>query len=653
MLAVFTKIWDTCGMESEIFLIFAGLLLVFDLILLSVIKRGKQAKSDYGIYAAIMAFILILASYGRFSQAFISNDFSFIGVYSYSSSGLSIFSKIYASWGGARGSMIFLAFILSIIYLIFRVKTHKSRRDDFSVFTTRILNVILLVFLVVSLVGNPFEQYSVMPVEGLGLNPQLQTFWMIIHPPIIFAAYAFVVLAYALTLAAMRNNRDFSELKLLRISAYTAWLLLSVGIALGGVWAYEVLGWGGYWAWDPVETASLLPWLFLTALFYLNHIAKSRSYSREFMILLTFSSLVFLSALTRGGAAQSVHSYAISPVGPIMMTFALGMILYFFYLKRPKRQPLFKLNVNKASLKARSSFIIFWALIFIALVCFVGLTFQNFSYNLWTFPFVAILIIGLIGYSLNERAPLARLLLLTIGGLVAGFVVALLPSDLHIIASLGVPLLVVAVLMAFYRLIQVTRQKSSRQFGRSLMTLGIVLILLGVFISAGAKTSASFTDVKLNSPVEDLGVRIEVTNLSVGTSQSRVYYQQLDDLIPEYAFLKADSTVKYLGKTYHKTLRADFYPNYGLVLRPLIIPTEIGDLYIHLEYTEEMETSLVEALREETVLPDITNISVQTSPLIYVLWAGIITMVLGITTQLFIELKLSTKDVSHRSNNKK
>lgn len=639
-------------MESEIFLIFVGLLLFFDLILLSVLKRGKKLKSDYGVYGAILAFSLILASYGRLLQAFISNDFSFIGVYSYSSSGLSVFSKIYASWGGARGSMLFLAFILSIFYLVFRIKAYKSR-DNFSVLTTQILNVILLVFLAVSLVKNPFEQYPVTPVEGMGLNPQLQTFWMIIHPPIIFAAYAFVLLAYALTLAAMKNNRDFSDLKLLKCSTYAAWFLLSVGIALGGVWAYEVLGWGGYWAWDPVETASLLPWLFLTALFYLNHIAKSKSYSREFMILLTFASLVFLSALTRGGATQSVHSYAISPVGPIMMVFALGMMFYFFYLKRLRRQPLFKLNVNKSSLQSRSSFMIFWALIFIAVVCFVGLAFQNFSYNYWTFPFVIVLIIGLIGYSLNERAPLARLVLLTVSGLAAGFVVALLPINLHILASLGIPLLVIAVLTASYRLVQVTRQKSSGQFGRNLMNLGIILILLGVFVSAGAKTSTTFTDVKLTSPVENLGARIEITDFSVGTSQSWVYYQELDGLVPEHSFLEADSIVEYLGRTYHRTLRADFYPNYGLVLRPVIIPTEIGDLYIHLEYTESISTSLVEALREETILPDTAKISVQTSPLIYLLWTGIAVMVLGIATQLLVELKPVTKDASERLNSKK
>ena len=626
-------------MEFEIFIVFAGLLLFFDLLLLAKMKHEKKQKSDYGVYAAILGFILLLASYGRLLQAFISNDFSFVGVYSYSSSGLSLLSKIYASWGGARGSMLFLALILSTFYVIVRIKTHKNRDNQFWVFATKALSVILLVFIIVSLVKNPFEQYSVAPVEGKGLNPQLQTFWMVIHPPIIFGAYAFVLLAFALTLSAIKNNQDYSSLGVLKGSTYAAWLLLSVGIALGGVWAYEVLGWGGYWAWDPVETASLLPWLFLTAMFYMKPTTKTKSFSREFMILLTFASLVFLSALTRGGATQSVHSYAISPVGPIMMTFAVGMIGYFFYLKKSKNQPLFKMEAYKTSVHSRSASIIFWALILISVVCFLGLAFQDFSYNYWTFPFVLLLIVGLLGYSLNKKAPFIRVILLTLVGLVAGAIVFLLSMQLHILASLGIPLIVLTVLMAGYNLVRVARQKSVADFGRAIITLGIVLILLGVFISAGAKTSGNITAVKLNSPVETMGVKIDVTDISVGASQDSVYYQQLDGLVPEFSFLQVDTTIEYRGRTYHKTMQADYYPNYGLVLRPQIIGTEMGDLYMHLEYTENMSTSLVEALQNTLIVPETVNVAIQTSPMIYVLWTGISVMILGIATQLVIELK--------------
>jgi len=626
-------------MESEIFIIFAGLLLFFDLILLYIRKRVKTAKSDYGIYAAIFSFILLLASYGRLLQAFISNDFSFIGVYSYSSSGLSFFSKIYASWGGARGSMLFLALILSAFYVVVRIKTHKNHNNQFWVFSTEVLNIILVVFIVVSLVKNPFEQYLVTPIEGQGLNPQLQTFWMVIHPPIIFGAYAFVLLAFALTLSAIKNNQEYSGLKLLKCSIYAAWLLLSAGIALGGVWAYEVLGWGGYWAWDPVETASLLPWLFLTALFYLKPTTKSKNFSREFMILLTFASLVFLSALTRGGATQSVHSYAISPVGPIMMAFAVGMITYFFYLKKSKKQPLFKMEDYKTSVHSRSASIIFWALMLISAVCFIGLAFQDFSYNYWTFPFVLVLTVGLVGYSLNKKAPFARVILLTIGGLTASLIIFLLHIQFHILAILGIPLIFLAVLLAGYNIVRVAREKLVSNFGRSIITLGIVLILFGVFISAGAKTSENITDVNVNSTAENLGVTIEVTDISVGASQSMIYYQELNGLIPEYTFLNVDTTIDYMDRTYHRTLQADYYPNYGLVLRPQIIGTETGDIYIHLDYTENISTSLIQALRNEIIVPDTVKIAIQTSPMIYILWTGIAVMILGIITQLLVELK--------------
>ena len=626
-------------MESEIFIIFAGLLIFFDLIFLSARKRAKPQKGDYGFYLTILGFTSLLIAYGSFLYAFINNDFSLVGIYSYSSSGLSLLSKIYASWGGARGSMLFLALILNTLYVIIRIKAHKNRDNQFWLFATKVFSVILLVFIIVSLVKNPFEQYSVAPVEGKGLNPQLQTFWMFIHPPIIFGAYSFVLLAFALTLSAIKNNQDYSSLRLLKGSTYAAWLLLSIGIALGGVWAYEVLGWGGYWAWDPVETASLLPWLFLTAIFYMKPITKRKSLSREFMILLTFASLVFLSALTRGGAAQSVHSYAISPVGPIMMTFAVGMIGYFFYLKKSKKQLLFRMEDYKISVHSRSRAIIFWSLMLIALICFVGLAFQDFSYNYWIFPFVLGLIAGLIGASLDEKSPFVRVILLTIGGLVAGFVVLLLQLHIHILASLGIPLTVMAVLVAGYGIVHSTRKKSGVRIGQNIISLGLVLILLGVFISAGAKTCGSISELKQDSPTENLGVKIEVSDVSVGASQSMVYYQNLDDIVPEYSFLKVVSTIDYMGKTYHRTLQADYYPNYGLVLRPQVIGTETCDLYIHLDYTEEMSTSLVQALRNEIIVPETVNIAIQTSPMIYILWTGIVVLILGIATQLLVELK--------------
>jgi cytochrome c biogenesis factor len=621
-------------MEYEtVFLVIAAVLSFFDLTLASISKRNEKRRSSYGVYVVILAFALIVISYAMFLQAFMGNNFSFIEVYSYSSSSLPLMSKVYASWGGARGSMLFLTLILSAFYLALRFYAYK-KTERFNVNASQVFSIIVIVFLVICLVKNPFEQFVIAPVEGKGLNPQLQTFWMAIHPPIVFAAYAFVLLAYTLTLASMKTGNDIGSSKIFRASTILAWLLLTLGIALGGVWAYEVLGWGGYWAWDPVETASLLPWLFLTAFFLFNLLFKNKkSFTREFMILVTFASLVFLSALTRGGFTQSVHSYAISPVAPIMMAFSFGMIGYFFYLKRVKRQPLFKLEVEKTS-AAKASFIGFWALIFIATVCFAGLAFPSFSYNSWTFPFVMAFVAALIGCGFNEKTPFVRLLFIVIGALGAGFFMVLVQFPaINVLAVLSLPLLSVAFLAVFYKLIRVPRKKSVKLFGESLMYVGIIVLLIGVFVSAGAKSTQTITDVKPITPVEVLGAKLEISNFTISNSQSSVYNEQLNASVPECSTISSDVTIQYFGNIYQKSLHASFYPNYGLVVRPLILTTVVGDVYLHLDYTDSLYESLTQELIGNNVLPESVAVTVQTSPLIYLVWAGVALMVASISLQ--------------------
>jgi c-type cytochrome biogenesis protein CcmF len=622
-------------MESGIILLLvAALLFLLDLILLATSKTNSKSKIQAGFGASIFGFGLVVISYLLLVQAFINNDFSLVGVYSYSSSSLPVLSKVYASWGGAGGSMLFLTFLLSTFYFSIRLLTSR-KPTSFNITACQVFSVVLLVFLAVCLVRNPFERFATAPSEGQGLNPQLQTFWMFIHPPIVFIAYAFVVLAYTLTLASMKTGRDLSSMKLYKSSTYVAWLLLTPGIALGGVWAYEVLGWGGYWSWDPVETASLLPWLLLTAYFFANTLTKSKqSLTREFMILLTFASLMFLSALTRGGFTQSVHSYAISATGPIMLVFTLGIVSYFFYLKKGMRQPLFRLEVDKNSLSSRSSFTGFWALIIITIVCLVGLAFPNFAYNYWTFPFVALFIVALIGCSLSEKTHYARLLLIALITSAVGIPIMFIAfPTLNVLAALGLPLLIVAFSTLSHNVFKMLRRKSLQLLGRSLFSLALIVLLLGVFLSAGAKTATTLTNVKVDTPTEAIGLKIEVANLSFFNSSAMIYNEQLDEIIPEYSALKVDATIQQSDRIFHGSLSAKFYPNYGLVLQPLIITTETGDLYVHLAYTESLYDALVQALSGNGSVPEEVAITVQTSPMVYLVWAGVALMVVGISVE--------------------
>jgi hypothetical protein len=199
-------------------------------------------------------------------------------------------------------------------------------------------------------------------------------------------------------------------------------------------------------------------------------------------------------------------------------------------------------------------------------------------------------------------------------------------------------LLIVAFLAVFYKLIQVTRKKSVKLFGQTLMYVGIIVLLIGVFASAGAKSTETITDAKINTPFEGLDAKLEIADFTISNSQSIVYNEQLDAVVPEYSSINGGITIQYLGKTYQRSLYASFYPNYGLVIRPLILTTEAGDVYLHFDYSDAMYESLTHALTGTIVTPESVAMTVQVSPLIYLLWVGISLMVVSISIQAVIDL---------------
>ena len=616
----------------------ASALIFIDITLPLISKPLFKRLSKYTVALSSFAFVLILWSYIQLLFAFISNDFSFSSVYSFSSSSLPLPSKVYASWAGAGGSMLLLSLILSLLYFGSKLATYK-KPERFQIVSSQILGFVVLIFLIVTLLRNPFERLPAAMVEGLGLNPQLQSFWMAIHPPIVFSAYAFVVLAFALTLASLRTNRELEKNILFKISTYASWILLTIGISLGGVWAYAVLGWGGYWAWDPVETASLLPWLILTAYFLTRTLSKHKtSLTRESMIMLTFASLVFLSALTRGGLTQSVHSYATSAIGPIMLSFAVAMMGLFFFFTRGKKKPFLKLEVERSSLISRSSYVSFWALIIISIVCLAGLAFKDFPYSYFTYPFVLLFIISLVGFSLDDKTHYVRQFLIVVISLVAGGVISAAGLfSVNILLTLTAPLFVVVFALLLYRLAKSARRKTllwQRLFG-----LAVVVMLLGVFVSAGAKTSTTITDVKSNVSTDTLGATIQVANIKIINATSRVYNTQAQNVLPQYSAVTADVTIHYLDAIYCGEVSASFYPNYGLALTPLIVNTPSGDLYVHLEINEELYNILSAQLTGNSTTPTTVTLTVQRIPMVYLVWVGVTLMVLSMILECAVDLR--------------
>ncbi len=639
---------------EELFLIFACLLLFFDLIQLSKAKPRGRKRLEYGFYAAVLACGLIAASYFMFLQAFLNDDFAFRAVYSYSSSGLPASYKVYATWAGMSGSMLFLTFLIAIVYFVYRYKTYENG-SHLRLTVYRILDFILVFFLLLTLMNSPFERLTGTPMDGGGLNPLLQTFWMFIHPPIVFSGYVCVILAFALVLATMRTGEK-GENRLLKLLLQAAWLLLTLGNAIGGLWAYEVLGWGGYWAWDPVETASLLPWLALTAYFHLGPLSKKeKSLTKELMLLLTFAAVIFTTALTRGGLAVSVHAFGASPIGPVLLLLALGMIAYFFYLKKGIKKPLFSMQVEKSSLYSLSFFTGYWSLMLIFLVCFWGLVFPIIGgtflenpmstgidfYNNWNFPFVMAFVAALIGCSMYEKIGFRKFALLVVGALGAG--VVLVPVQWptpNLLANLGLPLLIVALLAVVYRLVRVLarREKSLRLFGRSLLHFAIIVTLIGVFVSSTTKLVSGEILAIPNTTIRTLGLRIELKNFTVYTGTGNVHSTQLGRCVPEYSALRMDVEIEHGGSIYHRALWIRFYTLYGVAHTPLIITTWTGDLYINMLHTESMHNALMQALMGVEVSPDDLIVTVERIPMVYLVWAGVILLTIGMAIPLVKEL---------------
>ncbi len=251
--------------------------------------------------------------------ALLSSDFSILYVVNYTSRDLPLFYKFTAWWGGQAGSLMFWLFVLSV-YTIFAFKL----LGRFSLFF--ILQTFLFFFILATYPANPFERLPISAPDGKGLNPLLQNIWMAIHPPLLYLGYVGTTLPVAFLL-------DSKDINTVRFWTVIAWAFLTLGILLGGRWAYVELGWGGYWAWDPVENASFFPWITLNSAihtFYLYRMGSHRIWLFN-LISLSFILSIVGTSLTRSGIVESVHAFAFSDIGHYFM-FYISILLLLWVL---------------------------------------------------------------------------------------------------------------------------------------------------------------------------------------------------------------------------------------------------------------------------------------------------------------------------------
>ena len=290
--------------------------------------------------ASILTFFLVAFASGILIRALVISDFSLGYVWEHSSTDMPLFYKVTSFWGGLEGSLLFWMLVQSFFAMIVAFRYEYSNREIIP-YVIVTLNAIMA-FLLLLLIGwsNPLDLQAVIPAEGRGLNPLLQNPAMAIHPPSLYLGFIGFSVPFAFAMGGLiRGKIDNEWVLTTRRWTLIAWYFLSAGLILGGQWAYEELGWGGFWAWDPVENAALMPWLTGTAFLHSVMIQEKRNMLKIWnvvLIIMTFGLTIVGTFLTRSGIINSVHSFTQSEIGPAFLIF-LALILFIGFTLLFKR----------------------------------------------------------------------------------------------------------------------------------------------------------------------------------------------------------------------------------------------------------------------------------------------------------------------------
>jgi cytochrome c-type biogenesis protein CcmF len=361
-------------------------------------SRGKSyALVESARRAMLLTWPLITISAAALIYLLINNHYETSFVYEVTSRSMPTYLKITAWWGGQAGSLVFWSWLMAAFASL--VTLRKWDRDrEFLPWVIVVCSLTIAFFLSMSVFfENPFARMwfnsagemvkamvqpagaTAVPLQpdGRGLNPLLRHPGMIIHPPLLYLGFVSFVIPYAFAMAALITGRtDDRWIRITRRWTLWAWLFLSFGLVLGGRWAYDVLGWGGYWGWDPVEIAAFMPWLTGTAFLHSVMIQEKRGMFKQwnmFLIILTYALVIFGTFLTRSGVLSSVHAFANSPIGPFFMSFvsitlvvSIALVIY--------RWPDMRSGTEMKSMLSREALFLLNNLLFMSIlvVCFWG-----------------------------------------------------------------------------------------------------------------------------------------------------------------------------------------------------------------------------------------------------------------------------------------
>jgi cytochrome c-type biogenesis protein CcmF len=294
-------------------------------------RTGRRDLSETGKRALYATFGFTALATVSLITALLAHDFSLSYVANYTSRSLSVPYTISSLWGGMEGSLLFWTTLLTAFSALAIAKAPARNSRLVGAAGAVLMGIAAFFLFMVAFPGNPFAQVAGdIPGDGNGLNPLLQSPGMVIHPPLLYTGFVGFSIPFAFAIGALFTKRlDDSWFTATRQWTLFAWTALSIGIVLGGAWAYTELGWGGYWAWDPVENASFMPWLTATAFLHSVVIQEKRRMLKVWnvtLIVLTYALAVFGTFLTRSGLLSSIHTFSEGPIGKFFLPF-LGLLL--------------------------------------------------------------------------------------------------------------------------------------------------------------------------------------------------------------------------------------------------------------------------------------------------------------------------------------
>jgi cytochrome c-type biogenesis protein CcmF len=493
-------------------------------------RRRSQRLIESGIGAFYLVAALMTVASGIIVHAFVTGNYAIKYVQHYSDSSQPLAYKLASYWGGLDGSIMFWVFLLAVFGAV-AVSTNRERHRELIPWVVVVISLTEMFFLFIMVIhNNPFEGFlTQVPADGRGLNPLLQNFYMAIHPPSLYTGFVAMTIPYAFGMAALATGHlDDAWLRAVRRWTMIGWLFLTFGLTLGMLWAYEELGWGGFWGWDPVENAGLLPWFTATAFLHSVMVQERRGMLRVWnvtLVIVTFFLTIFGTFMTRSGVVQSVHAFGEDRELALMFTIFMVAILALSFGLVIYRLPLLRARHDLDSWVSREAAFLAnnWVLLFSAFFVLFATMFPTLSeaiagqrltvgppfFNKWMLP------IGLVLLLLTGIGPLLAWRKSSVSNLIQQFtwpVAAMIVTGAGVVA-LGVRVwtsgmcfalcgfVTVTILQEFIRGAKVRQgatgtdiftalvglvARSRRRYGGYIVHVGIVLMFLG-FAGQGFK----------------------------------------------------------------------------------------------------------------------------------------------------------------------